>query len=91
MLDLLFMAGLVALSAVAPMSIIYGIPSSLSALLAIAIVAAVLVLSSTALVVLAWKDSYWSIAGRVHYTLVVLALLAFIWWLNNWNLLGFRF
>jgi CubicO group peptidase (beta-lactamase class C family) len=91
MLDLLFMAGLVALSAVAPMSIIYGIPSSLSALLAIAIVAAVLALSSTALAVLAWKDSYWSIAGRVHYTLVVLALLAFIWWLNNWNLLGFRF
>lgn len=91
MMDLLFMAGLVALSAVAPMSIIYGIPSSLSALLAIAIVAAVLALSSTALAVLAWKNGYWNIAGRVHYSLVVLALLAFIWWLNNWNLLGFRF
>lgn len=91
MMDLLFMAGLVALSAVASMSIIYGIPSSLSALLSIAIVAAVLSLSSTALAVLAWKNGYWNIAGRVHYSLVVLALLAFIWWLNNWNLLGFRF
>jgi len=40
---------------------------------------------------LAWKQRYWSFAGRVHYTIVTLAALAFIWLLNNWNLLGFKF
>ena len=91
MLDLLFIAGLVALLAVDQMSIIYSIPSSLIAVLAIAMVASILAFSSTALTVLAWRDGYWGIAGRVHYTLVVVALLSFVWWLNNWNLLGFRF
>lgn len=37
---------------------------------------------------LAWPGRYWSLAGRVHYTLVSLAALAFIWWLGRWNLLG---
>ncbi len=91
LLDLLFIAALVALLAVDPMSIIYGIPPSLIAVLAIAMVASIPVLTSTALTILAWKNGYWGIAGRVHYTLVVLALMSFIWWLNNWNLLGFRF
>lgn len=90
-LDLLFIAALVALLAVDPMSIIYGIPSSLTTILTIAMVASILALSSAALAVLAWKDGYWSIVGRLHYSLVVMALLSFVWWLNNWNLLGFRF
>ncbi len=34
--------------------------------------------------------SVWSVAGRVHYTLVTLAALGFTWWLSYWNLLGFR-
>jgi hypothetical protein len=42
-------------------------------------------------VVLAWKRSYWSLPARIHYTLVTFALLAFIWWLNNWILLGYMF
>ncbi len=29
--------------------------------------------------------------GRVHYTLVVLASLFFLWFLAYWNLLGFHF
>lgn len=70
---------------------IYAIPPWLSALFAIALIAAVLALGSAAFAVLAWKDGYWGLTGRVHYRIVVLVLLAFIWWLNNWNLIGFRF
>jgi hypothetical protein len=33
-------------------------------------------------------DLDWS---RLHYTLVTLAALVFIWWLRCWNLLGFWF
>ncbi len=40
---------------------------------------------------LAWRGRYWSLAGRLHYTLVTLGALAFVWWLNYWNLLGFHF
>jgi CubicO group peptidase (beta-lactamase class C family) len=34
----------------------------------------------------AWTRRWWSLPGRVHYTLVSLAGLAFIWWLAYWNL-----
>jgi hypothetical protein len=37
---------------------------------------------------LAWKDRYWGVAGRVHYTLVALAAVLFVWFLGNWNLIG---
>jgi CubicO group peptidase (beta-lactamase class C family) len=40
---------------------------------------------------LAWKRGYWGIAARLHYTLVTVAALAFVWFLNFWNLLGWRF
>jgi hypothetical protein len=41
--------------------------------------------------VLAWKDGYWSIAGRVYYSLATVAAVAFVWFLNFWNMLGWRF
>ncbi len=92
MLNLLFLAGLLSLLLASPTEaeFIYTIPAWLTALMAIALIAAVLALGSAVFAALAWKDGYWSIAGRVHYTLAVLALLAFVWWLNNWNLLGFK-
>jgi hypothetical protein len=92
MLNLLFLIGLVSLVSVSPTEadFIYTIPAWLIAMLAVVLIAAVMALGSTAFAVLAWKNGYWSLIGRIHYTLVVLALLAFVWWLNNWNLLGFK-
>ncbi len=40
--------------------------------------------------VLAWIKKFWSFAGRVHYTAVVLAGLGFVWFLNFWNMLGLK-
>jgi hypothetical protein len=40
---------------------------------------------------LAWKRGYWGIAARAHYTLVTVVAVAFVWFLNYWNLLGWRF
>ena len=57
----------------------------------IALVASALAITSFAFGILAWKQRYWSFAGRVHYTIVTLAALTFIWLLNDWNLLGFKF
>jgi uncharacterized protein len=40
--------------------------------------------------VLAWKNTYWSLAGLVYYTFLALVALLFVLFLNYWNLLGFR-
>jgi hypothetical protein len=90
-LNLLFLTGLVAMSAIASMSLIYSTPAYLIALAMVAIIAAMMAVVAVAFAASAWRKGYWSIAGRLHYTLVVAAGLAFIWWLQNWNLLGFKF
>jgi CubicO group peptidase (beta-lactamase class C family) len=53
---------------------------------------AIVVLAVAMLVfsLLAWAGRYWSVAGRIHYTLTTLAALAFVWWLYHWNLLLIR-
>jgi hypothetical protein len=62
----------------------------MKAALAIALVATVVMLGVVACVGLAWQRRYWSVLGRLHYTLLALGALAFSWFLNYWNILGFR-
>jgi hypothetical protein len=59
--------------------------------LGVGVLSAVLTVGALIYGVLAWKRGYWGIAARVHYTLVTVAALAFVWFLNYWNLLGWRF
>ena len=72
-------------------SLMYGVPPLLRFVLVLPLLAVVLTIGAMGFTVLAWKNRYWGVAGRVHYTLVTLVSLAFIWFLNYWNLLGFRF
>ncbi|MGB9927881.1 MAG: serine hydrolase [Methanosarcina sp.] len=92
-INLLFFTGLISLFLTNPADaeFIYSISSFLILLLTGALTGALLALGSAVFMVFAWRDNYWGFLGRTHYTLVVFSLLAFIWWLNNWNLLGFRF
>jgi CubicO group peptidase (beta-lactamase class C family) len=55
------------------------------------VLAALLTVGALGYLVLAWKNSYWGISTRIHYTLVTVAAVAFVWFLNYWNLLGWRF
>ena len=41
--------------------------------------------------VMAWRRHYWALRGRVHYTLCTVAAVAYIPFLNYWNLLGYQF
>jgi hypothetical protein len=70
---------------------LFGVPLLYQIVLGLGVLAAVLTIGALVFTVLAWKDSYWGIAGRVYYTLVTLAAVAFVWFLNYWNLLGWRF
>jgi CubicO group peptidase (beta-lactamase class C family) len=90
LLNLLFFVGiLMGLGNTIPF--LFGVPLFFTVVLSIGLAASALGVVSVVFVVLAWKQRYWSLAGRLHYTLVTLACLAFIWFLSNWNLLGFRF
>jgi CubicO group peptidase (beta-lactamase class C family) len=59
--------------------------------LGLGVVSAVLTAGALVYTALAWKNSYWGIAGRAYYTLVTVAAIGFVWFLNYWNLLGWRF
>ncbi len=66
-------------------------PHILDWILVIPIAAGVLAIGSLIYTIMAWKNKYWSLIIRLHYTLVTLALMVFIWWLNYWNLFGFKY
>jgi hypothetical protein len=71
-----------------PNELAFGTTREVEALLWLAPVVAGLV----ALVALgtlgAWIRGYWRFSGRLHYTLVLAAGLAFVWFLREWTLLG---
>jgi CubicO group peptidase (beta-lactamase class C family) len=70
---------------------VFGVSMIFKIVLGLGVLAAVLTVGALVYTVLAWKNSYWGIAARVYYTLVTVAALAFVWFLNYWNLLGWRF
>ncbi|MCK5314540.1 MAG: serine hydrolase, partial [Anaerolineales bacterium] len=89
-LNLIFLVG-TALWGMDVLGPVFGVPLIYRLVLVLPIIAAVLTIGALVYTVLAWKDSYWGIAWRVYYTLVTLAAVAFVWFLNFWNLLGWRF
>jgi hypothetical protein len=66
-------------------------PMVIKVVLGLGVASAVLTIGALVCTVLAWKSSYWGIAFRTYYTLVTVAGVAFVWFLNYWNLLGWRF
>ena len=87
-LNLLFVIGTVLSFNPVPL---FGVSLIYKIVLGLGVLSAVLTVGSLIYGVLAWKDGYWGIAARVHYTLVTVAAAAFVWFLNYWNLLGWRF
>jgi hypothetical protein len=71
--------------------IAYGQMAAINAILTVWLLAASFTIVLVVLVVIAWKRSFWGPVARLHYTLVALAALAFTFFLNYWNLLGFQY
>ena len=88
-LNLLFVVGMV--PGFNPPTELLGAQLIVKIVLGVGVLSAVLTVGALIYSVVAWKSSYWGIAARVHYTLVTVAALAFVWFLNYWNLLGWRF
>jgi CubicO group peptidase (beta-lactamase class C family) len=69
----------------------FGVPTGFRIVLGLGVLSALLTAGALVYTILAWKDRYWGIAFRIYYTLVTIAAVAFVWFLNNWNLLGWRY
>ena len=90
-LNPLFLVGVQWGVAQSTQNILLGLPLFLKLILGLGVLSTVLTVGALAYTVLAWKNRYWGIAGRAYYTLVTTAAIAFVWFLNYWNLLGWRY
>jgi CubicO group peptidase (beta-lactamase class C family) len=68
----------------------FGASPMLVAALSVGIAAAVMTLGALTHTLLAWRNGYWSVPARIHYTLVTVAFVGLAWQLNHFNLLGFH-
>ncbi len=87
-LNLLFLVGTVLWGNPVPL---FGVSLVYKIVLGLGVLAAALTIGVLAYTMLAWKNGYWSTVYRAYYTLVTVAAVAFVWFLNYWNLLGWRF
>jgi hypothetical protein len=55
------------------------------------IVSALLTIAMVVFTALAWVQRFWGLIERIHYTLVTLATVSFVWFMSFWNLLGKSF
>jgi hypothetical protein len=85
-LNLLFAIGTVLWGNPVPL---FGISTIYEIVLGLGVLSAVLTIGTPIYGVLAWKNSYWGMAARVHYTLVTVAAVAFVWFLDFWNPFSF--
>jgi len=67
-----------------------GPPLVMEIALGLGILSAAMTVGVLVYAALAWKNRYWGIAARLYYTLVTVAAVAFVWFLNHWNMLGWR-
>jgi pimeloyl-ACP methyl ester carboxylesterase len=92
LLDLLFAGGVVALIWVTgqqqPGLLVFGLPPEAAPLFWVPWLAGAFTAGVLWLGFLAWKDGDWSLAGRIHFTLVAAAAVGFIVLLASWGLLG---
>jgi hypothetical protein len=70
---------------------LFGVSTIYKIVLGLGVLSAALTVGALVYTVLAWKNSYWGVASRLYYTMMTIAAVAFVWFLNYWNLLGWRF
>jgi len=89
--NLAFVAGAIGFVQWGMVSELHPVSSFAKTVLGVGSIAAVLTIGALIFTVLAWKHGYWGIAMRAFYTVATGASLAFVWFLNYWNLLGWRY
>ncbi len=88
--NLVFAIGLAVVLAGGVEQFIYGIPPLFGVLLVLPMLAALLSLGMLGFSAIIWKHTLWTRGRRIHYSLLTASNLSFVWFLDYWNLLGFR-
>ncbi len=70
--------------------LMYGVPPMLRTLSVLTMLGVILSVAMLLSLFLVWGKKYWTVYGRIHYTLIFLASCAFIWFLNYWHLFAFK-
>jgi hypothetical protein len=91
LLNLLFLAGVASKFPPVQPSELHSLSLTTEIVMGLGVLAAVLSVGALVYTVLAWANSYWGVAFRAYYTLVTIAAVAFVWFLNYWNWLGWRY
>lgn len=71
--------------------LVYGVPPLVQTALTIGIVGTVLAALAAIFLIPVWRSGYWTFWSRLYYSIVVFGLLAFVWFLYFWNLLGHQY
>ncbi|HYN87917.1 MAG TPA: serine hydrolase domain-containing protein [Ardenticatenaceae bacterium] len=74
-----------------PELVLYDIPPFLVVALVLASAGTGLTALLLVLAPFVWRERSWGRVARVHYVVVTLAAVTFVWFLTYWNLLGFRY
>ncbi|MCP4004164.1 MAG: beta-lactamase family protein [bacterium] len=74
-----------------PLEIVFGMPEAAQRAFAMTIPLALASGVLALLAVPAFRNRFWSFAGRLHYAAVALAMLALVAWEHYWNFLGHRY
>jgi len=91
LLNLLFVVGIAAWFRPMHPSELHDIPRIVEIVMGLGVLAAALTVGALFYTVLAWKNRYWGVTFRVYYILVTIVAVAFVWFLNYWNWLGWRY
>lgn len=84
--SLVFLAGMLPVLVKAE-RLLFAIPPVIRIILLLPVVSATLAVPTTALAIIAWRNRYWSLPARLHFTLVATAGLVFLGVLRYWQLL----
>ncbi|MCC7449177.1 MAG: beta-lactamase family protein [Anaerolineae bacterium] len=93
--NLLFVGGLYAYlnqrkAGITPLELADGIPGAVRALFILPLLNVLLTLALLFYTIVGLQEQFWDEAA-IHYILLAIAAVAFLWLLNRWNLFGFRF
>lgn len=89
-LNLAFLVAFVWIFAAGLDDLVFALPKGLNLVLAMPLLGVALTLVASVLAVRVWKDRYWTLGSLLLHSAGVAAAIAYSWFLNHWNLLGYR-
>ena len=73
------------------LKLVYGVPKIVTLLLYVLLLTSILAIGLPVFTIMAWSSGRWLLIERLHYSLVTIIALGSIFFLDYWNLLGFRY